>query len=64
MERVYKIVAVKPGQNESAENPIEMIKDKNVLLLATMIDSGRAVERLMESLAQFQPKNLKIAVAF
>ena len=64
VERVWKIVGLKPGTTDIVANPIEAIQGKNVLLLATLIDKGTTVERLFNSLAKFNPKNLKVAVAF
>jgi len=56
MERVWKIVGLKPGCNDVVESPVEAIQGKNVLLLATLIGHGTAVERLAQSLATFAPK--------
>lgn len=64
MERVWKLVALRPGCNDGIENPIDAISGKNVLLIQTLSNSGASLERLTESLARFNPKKLKIAVAF
>ena len=65
MERAWKVVALKSASNgDKVENPIELFRDKNVLLLRTMIDSGHSIDQLAQSLAQIGPRKLKIAVAF
>ena len=64
MERVWKIVLIKSGNGEQVTSPIEVIQGKNVLLLTSIINSGNSVEQLSKSMAQFGPKNMKIAVAF
>ena len=64
MERVWKLVGLRPGSYDSIENPIEAISEKQVLLLSAIQTTGASLERLAKSLGQFHPKNLKIAVAF
>ena len=64
MEKVWKIVSIKPGNSDSVESPIETIQGKNVLVLSAIIGSGKKIKMLTDSLLRFNPKILKIAVAF
>lgn len=64
MERVWSILPIKPMQGEQAENLMDTIRGKNVLLLASIINSGKTIERLTESLSQYNPRSIKVAVAF
>ena len=43
MERVWKIVSLKHGTGDNIESPIEAIQGKNVLLLASIINSGSTI---------------------
>ena len=64
MTREYKLIGLRPGVFDSCEDPNSVIKDKNLLLLSAISTSGYSLERIVESLAPYNPKNLKIAVAF
>ena len=43
MERVWKIVSLKHGSGDNIESPLEAIQGKNVLLLASIINSGSTI---------------------
>ena len=40
------------------------IKDKNILIVEDIIDSGLTMKLTLEKVKSLQPKNLKVAVAF
>ena len=53
MTREYKLVGLRPGNYDSCESPNEVIRNKNVLLLSAISNSGSSLDRIVESLAPY-----------
>ena len=43
------------------DNLVESLKDKNVLIVEDMIDTGRTMQKLLKTMQNYGPKTLKVA---
>merc|ERR1712062_49895 len=46
---------------EGMDNLVESLKDKSVLIIEDMIDTGKTMKKLLKTIKRYEPKSVRVA---